>query len=93
MVELLEGGFHGASSFLLPQQHQRLSLQDVSLDGQWDGSCGLMAEAMQRTDCSENHSCLNVAALESCGPPGLGDFLDGASRRREKGRQEEKRGL
>lgn len=35
---------------------------------------------------SENLSCLNVAALESYGPPGLRGFLDGASRR-QKGEQ------
>lgn len=32
--------------------------------------------------------CLNVAALETCGPPGFRDFLDGASRRKKKGGQQ-----
>jgi len=36
---------------------------------------------------SKNCSCLNVADLENCGPPGLGDCLDGALRRRQKGGQ------
>lgn len=37
--------------------------------------------------CSKNRSQLNVAALESYGPSDLRDFLDGASRRRQKGGQ------
>lgn len=77
IVELLEGVFHGASSFLLPRQQQQLPLRDVSFD-----------DLMGR---------LNVAALESYGPPGLRDFLDGASGRRQKEGQlrgkEETRGL
>lgn len=76
VVELLEGVFHGASSFLLPRQQQQLPLCDVSFDG-------LMGR-------------LNVAALESYGPPGLRDFLDGALRRQKGGQlrgKEETRGL